>query len=234
MITKYKRMALYGCVMLTIMIGLTVAGLVVRRSPSMIALKLVDPSGRMEVNGVQKTRMEASAYLDKMKLDGLRRVEFIGFEHGTVSQIEDAYCLLSRYGYGGKVTFVLADKKIPAWVYPMEDRHQENLLSENRVIDILVDRDGIRFGGGDGINRFVEYLTNGTPRHIRSELRVRSYDSVIYDSPNKLLAAINLNKVPKNTPIEIMCNYDLSGLLPLKTLDAMFSLGFENVFIAFF
>jgi hypothetical protein len=234
MVNHNKVRVLHGCGMLSILIGLIVAGIVVQRRSSAVIIRLVDEPSRMEVNGVRRTRTEASAFLDKINCHTLRRVELIGFEQGTARQVSRAYDLLSEHGYQGRVTFIFADQKIMAWIYPIEDHHHENRLSNNSVIDILLDREGVRLGSSIRIRQFVEYPTNGAPRYIEGESRVRIYDSVVYDAPDNLLAAINLDNVPKCTPIEIMCEDALLGLPILQMLKAMSLLGFDNIYVAFF
>ncbi len=218
--------------LLTFWVGLIVIGSAVMTHSHKVTIKFVDEQNFIEVNAVRQTFTEASAFLDKVNCHRLRRVELIGFERSTVRQMSRAYGLLSERGYCGKATFIFADQKIPAWIYPMEDHHHR--LANNRIVDILIDGEGIRFGGTNAIRQSLGPPRNKESRRIEGESRVRIYDSDIYDDPEKLLAATNLDNVPKDTPIEIMCEDSLPGLRPLQMMKALRLLGFENIYVAFF
>ncbi|MGI5870357.1 MAG: hypothetical protein ACOX9C_13065 [Kiritimatiellia bacterium] len=218
--------------LLTLLTGLIVIGSVVMTHPDKVTIKLVDEPNFIEVNAVRQTFAEAAAFLDKANCHRLRHVELIGFERSTVRQMSRAYGLLSERGYRDKVTFIFSDQKIPAWIYPMEDHHHR--LADDRVVDILIDGEGFRFGGANATRQTRGRPGSKEPRRIEGESRVRIYDSDVYDDPDKLLAATNLDNVPKDTPIEIMCEDSLPGLLPLQMMKAVHLLGFENIYVAFF
>lgn len=214
------------------LLWLAFEGIARYRDPRVIKIKHIEKVGSMEVNGLQMTCAEITAFCEKTNLSKLRCVKLIGFEHSTAGQIRRTYNLFSEQGYNDKLTLIFFHQKIPVWIYPMEDHHHELSSNQTKVLDVLVEGEGFRIGGT--IREIVEYPTNGIPRIIYGGIRERIFDSVVYRKPEDVLEIVGFCDISKDIPIEILCEESVSCLPVLQALRALSALGFDKLYLTFY
>lgn len=232
MVTSIIKRVLYCCLAIAVL-SLALLLLYEWRKPSSLTIAYVLENNRIEIKKGWRSYMDVEKFLKITDLSNLQSVDLHGFEHGDIGQVRHIYDLLSAQGYNSKLTIIYSGLGMPAWVYPVEDHRHDLLYDPAPILGILVEHGKLRLGTGE--NQLTKGTqTNEATRIVYGGVRDRVFRDASYDDLDVFFRALDLQNLPKNTFVEIICAESEPSMSIFRILKRLSLLGFQNFYLVFY